>query len=160
MTNMDENKYAVLLTDTQEVKILECDPQEELFKIARGAIGCDWIELVEPEPLARDGFLLLIDEEGKLRNDELGINCIASLLYGADQHGDPIVGDAIVVKSAGECLELLTSDEAQHLAEGFTKDRAKAIEKISRAFNLQPIPKQDLPDRHRRQPCRKDGMER
>ena len=42
---MDEKKFAVLLTDTQEVKILECDPQEEMFEIARGAIGCDWIDL-------------------------------------------------------------------------------------------------------------------
>ena len=75
---MDEKKFAVLLTDTQEVKILECDPQEEMFEIARGAIGCDWIELVETEALSKDGYLLLIDEEGKLRDDDLMINCIAS----------------------------------------------------------------------------------
>ena len=44
---MDEKKFAVMLTDTQEIKTLECDPQEEIFEIARGTIGCEWIELVE-----------------------------------------------------------------------------------------------------------------
>ena len=87
---MDEKKFAVLLTDTQDVKIIECDPQEEMFDIARGIIGCDWIELVEPEPLTKDGYLLLIDEEGKLRDEDLPINCVASDLYGSDQHGDPL----------------------------------------------------------------------
>ncbi len=52
---MDEKKFAVMLTDTQEIKTLECDPQEELFEIARGSIGCEWIELVEAEPLAKKG---------------------------------------------------------------------------------------------------------
>ena len=63
---MYEKKFAVMLTDTQEIKTLECDPQEELFEIARGTIGCEWIELVEAEPPAKKGYLMLIDEEGKL----------------------------------------------------------------------------------------------
>ena len=157
---MDEKKYAVLLTDTQNVKIVECDPQEEMFDIARGIIGCDWIELVEPEPLSKDGFLMLIDEEGKLRGGALTINCIASELYGADRHGDPIIGNAMIVRAADECLELLTADEAKRLAAGFEQKRDMAIEKISRTFNLQPVSKSDLADRPRRQPCRKDSMER
>ena len=52
---MDEKKIAVMLTATQEIKSQECDPQEELFEIARGSIGCEWIELVEAEPLAKKG---------------------------------------------------------------------------------------------------------
>ena len=71
---MDEKKFAVMLTDTQEIKTLECDPQEELFEIARGTIGCEWIELVEAEPLAKDGYLMLIDEEGKLKKGPVSIN--------------------------------------------------------------------------------------
>ena len=159
---MDENKFAVLLTDTQEVKILECDPQEEMFEIARGAIGCDWIELVETEALSKDGYLLLIDEEGKLRDDDLMINCIASELYGADRHGDPIVGNAMAVRAGDEQLELLTEDEAKRLASALERKRDRAIEKVSRAFGLAPVHKADLetPDPHRRQPCGKDHMER
>ena len=54
---MEEKKYAVLLTDNQEIKILECDPQEEIFEIARGSLGCEWIELVEPDALSKNGYL-------------------------------------------------------------------------------------------------------
>ena len=71
---MDEKKFAVLLTDTQDVKVVECDPQEEIFGIARGLIGCDWIELVEAEPLADKGYLMLIDEEGKLKGSVLVVD--------------------------------------------------------------------------------------
>ena len=41
---MDDKRFAVLLTDAQEVKILECDPQKEMFDIARDTIGCEWTE--------------------------------------------------------------------------------------------------------------------
>ena len=87
---MDEKRFAVLLTDAQEVLLMACNPQKELFGIARQAIGCDWVELVEAEPLAKQGMLLLIDEEGKLKPGAAFINCIASHLYGAEEHGDPI----------------------------------------------------------------------
>ena len=77
---MDEKRFAVLLTDAQEVLLMACNPQKELFGIARQAIGCDWVELVEAEPLAKQGMLLLIDEEGKLKPGAAFINCIASHL--------------------------------------------------------------------------------
>ena len=146
---MDEKKFAVLLTDTQDVKVVECDPH-------------DWIELVEADPLADKGYLLLIDEEGKLRDGDLSINCIASDLYGADQHGDPIIGNALVVRAQDESLELMTESEAKELAAGFEQSRDRSIEKISRAFGLMPQVKKDpeIGDAGRRQPCRKDGMER
>ena len=159
---MDEKKFAVLLTDNQEVKVVECDPQEEIFGIARGFIGCDWIELVEVEPLADKGCLLLIDEEGKLRDGDLSINCIASELYGSDRHGDPIIGNALVVRALDESLELMTESEAKQLAAGFEQHRDRAIEKVSRAFGLMPMQAKDpeIGDAGRRQPCRKRGMER
>ena len=113
---MDEKKFAVLLTDTQEVKVLECDPQEEMLSIARDCIGCDWIELIDLNPGAGEGYVMLIDEEGKLRDRDLLINCVASDLYGADRHGDPIIGNAVIVKAADDTLELMTHSDAQGLA--------------------------------------------
>ena len=159
---MDEKKYAVLLTDKQDVRILECDPQKELFETARGLIGCDWIELVEPDSIVENGYLMLIDEEGKLRDGQLSINCIASDLYGSDRHGDPIVGNAIIVHANDEQLELLTDTEARMLAMEFNQKRYHAIEKISEAFGIRPVPdpSHDLPGVMRRQPCKKNGMER
>ena len=158
----DERKFAVLLTDTQEIKIVECDPQEEMFGIARGLIGCEWIELVEATPLAEQGYLLLIDDEGKMRSGEIPINCIASDLYASDQHGDPIVGNTMIVRAAEEKLELLTASEAKHLADDLVKSRDKAIEKISRAFGLLPKQKTEpeFVSASRRQPCKKNDMER
>lgn len=64
---MNEKQYAVLLTETQDVRIIACNPEREMFDIAREAMGCDWIELVEAEPLAKDDLLMMIDEEGKLK---------------------------------------------------------------------------------------------
>ena len=62
---MDEKQYAVLLTETQDVKVMVCNSGKDMFDIGREAIDCDWIELVEAEPLAKDGLLMMIDEEGK-----------------------------------------------------------------------------------------------
>ncbi len=159
---MDERKFAVMLTDTQEIKTLECDPQEELFAIARGSIGCEWIELVEAEPLAQKGFLTLTDEESKLKKGPVSINCLASDLYGSDRHGDAIVGNAMVVRAGDEHLTLLTKEEATTLAAKLKAKRDLAIEKISAAFGLKPIvkPKLEIVSLSRRQSCRKNSMER
>ena len=153
----EEKKYAVLLTDAQEIKMLECDPQEELLEIARGTIGCDWIELVEPDPLAEKGYVMMIDEEGKLRNHPASINCIASEMYGSDRHGDPIVGNAVIVRAADERLDLLSKTEAELLADSLNHKRDLAIEKISKAFGI--LPSADSRSK-RRQPCKKNDMER
>ncbi len=159
---MDENKYAVILTEEQGITILECDPKYEIFDTARLAIGCDWIEIVDAEDLTEKGYLMLIDEEGKLRDGDLPINCIASDLYGADRHGDPIVGNAMIVKDGDEQLELLSHDEAKQLASAFLQQRDRSVEKISRAFGLVPAEKQqhEMSDLFRRHPCGKDSMER
>ena len=125
---MYEKKFAVVLTDKQEIKELECDPQEELFEIARGTIGCEWIELVEDEPLAKKGYLMLIDEEGKLKKGPVSINCLASDLYGADRNGDAIVGNVMVVRAEDERLTLLTKEEATALAAGFEAKRDLTVE--------------------------------
>lgn len=159
---MEDKRFAVLLTDAQEVKILECDPQKEMFDIARDAIGCEWIELKEPEPLARDGLVMMIDEEGKLRNGTAFINCIASHLYGSERHGDPIVGHAVIVKATEESIELLTEAEAKQVAFSMEQARGYSIDKIAKAFGLRPSHKKDIEkgEPARRQPCKKTMPER
>lgn len=62
-------------------KVIACNPDKDIFDIGREAIGCDWIELVEAEPLAKDGLLMMIDEEGKLKPGGALINATASALY-------------------------------------------------------------------------------
>ena len=130
---MNDKQYAVLLTET-DVRIIACNPEREMFDIAREAIGCDWIELVEAEPLAKDDLLMMIDEEGKLKPGGALINATASALYGTQQHGDPIMGNAVVVRTNGENLELLTAGEAKQLAARMEHVRDQALQKIAEAF--------------------------
>ena len=159
---MDEKRYAVLLTETQDVKVLECDPAKNIFDIGRSAIGCDWIELVTANSLAKDGFLMMIDEEGKLKPGGALINATASALYETERHGDPIVGNAVVVRSTGENLELLTAGEAEQLAARMEVIRDRTLQKISEAFARRSAHKQERssPSPAQRQPCRKDNLER
>ena len=58
---MDEKQYAVLLTETQDVKVIACNLDKDIFDIGREAIGCDWIELVEAEPLAKIDYVKVVD---------------------------------------------------------------------------------------------------
>lgn len=159
---MDEKRFAVLLTDAQEVLLMACNPQKELFDIARQAIGCDWIELVEAEPLAKQGMLLLIDEEGKLKPGAAFINCTASHLYGAEDHGDPIVGNAVIVKTTSEQLELMTETEARQLTAAREQIRASAIARVTEKFAPGPAHRTERSTAAapHRQPCKRNDQER
>lgn len=159
---MDDKRFAVLLTDAQEVLLMACNPQKELFDIARQAIGCDWIELVEAEPLAKQGMLMMIDEEGKLKPGAAFINCMASHLYGAETQGDPIVGNAVIVKTTGEQLELMTEAEARQLAADLEQIRASAIALITEKFAPRPAHQKERSTAAApyRQPCRRNNQER
>lgn len=162
MSNMmNEKSFAVLLTETQEVKLLSCNPEKEIFDIVREVIGCEWIELVKPEALSHDDMVMLIDEEGKLK-DKCYVNCIASHLYGSEHHGDSIVGNAVIAKVSDEDLELMTEAEAKQLVASLEESRAESIEKVSKAFGLRPISNmnQDKAEKKNRQPCRRHTEER
>lgn len=135
---MDEKRYVVLLTDDQEVKVLECDPQKELFSIARDYIGCKWIELIDLNPGSAEGYVMLIDAEGKLHDQALLVNCVASDLFGSDRHGDLIIGNVVIVKGNNDDLELMTHSDAQDLANALERRLKHAVEKISNAFGLSP----------------------
>ena len=159
---MDEKQYAVLLTETQDVKVMACNSGKDIFDIGREAIGCDWIELVEAEPLAKDGLLMMIDEEGKLKSGGALINVTASALYRTERHGDPIMGNAVVVRTTGETLELLTAGEAEQLAIRMEAIRDRALQKITEAFARRSAHQQERSASApaRRQPCRKGKLER
>lgn len=134
---MNDRKYAVLLTDVQEIKIIECNPDKEIFDIARSAIGCEWIEVVRPLPhnFGTD-WVMLIDEEGKLLDNTPSINCTASYLYGSNIHKDPIVGSVVIAKNDGENLTLLTGYEAELLAAVFQQNICEYITVIAKSFNV------------------------
>lgn len=74
------------------------------------------IETVYPKGLKRP-YLMVVNYEGRLRNME--INPVASYLYGTQNHGEPIVGPAMILKQImtddGPDIGFLTQDEAIHL---------------------------------------------
>lgn len=74
------------------------------------AVG-GWLEIVHPKRL-KQPYCMIVNDEGLLRN--LPLNVFGSLLYGMDYHGNPIVGDIVLIKeginSNGEC-DLVGLDE-------------------------------------------------
>ncbi len=161
MSYMNEKMFAVQVTDTQEVKLLPCDPEKDLCDIGCEAIGCDWIEMVELNSLADHHLIMIIDEEGKFK-EKCYVNCIASHLYGSEQHGDPIVGNVVIVKDCDENLEPMTEKEAKQLVTVLEASRAESIEKVAKAFGLRPISSmsRENAEKKNRQPCRGQPEER
>lgn len=59
-------------------------------------IGVDWIEIVHPRRLP-EGFVMVVDEMG-LMKDNAVLNPVGSWFYETDKHGDPIVGNVLIMK--------------------------------------------------------------
>lgn len=83
---------------------------EPAYKSIGDAVG-GWIEVVHPVRLKRP-YCMIVNEEGMLLN--LPMNMFGSFLYGTDYHGNPILGDIVLLKegidSDGE-LDILGLDE-------------------------------------------------
>lgn len=86
-------EYAIKLNVNQTVDIIKIPDIKGTDWYAK-QIGCDWIEVVRPK-YANDDYMLVLDEEGKLKDN--CINLIASSMYGTFDHGDPIVGNCLLL---------------------------------------------------------------
>lgn len=75
-----------------------------------------FIEIVHPIGLLNP-YCIIVNEEGIVRG--LKINRVGSLLYGSHFHGNPILGDLVVMKTEftpeGPDIVGLEDDELQHL---------------------------------------------
>lgn len=67
---------------------------EPLYKTVGRTVG-GYIEIVRPRRLPGE-YCMLINEDGKLIG--LPINVVGSSLYGYESHGDPIMGDIVLMK--------------------------------------------------------------
>ena len=82
----------VVVTTNHEVRVENfSDP---LYKTVGSAVG-GYIEHVHPMRLARP-LCMIVNEEGRLL--DLPLNHIGSFFYGTDQHGEPIVGNIVIMK--------------------------------------------------------------
>ena len=86
-------KGIVITTDDQ---LRVQDFSLPLYQSAGEAVG-GYIEHVNPRLLRRP-YCLLVNEEGLLLG--LPINALASYMYGTHMHGNPIVGDVVLLKNA------------------------------------------------------------
>ena len=65
-----------------------------LYKTVGKVVG-GYIEIVHPKGLSKP-YIMIVNEEGRLL--DLPLNHIGSFFYGTDQHGEPIVGNIVVMK--------------------------------------------------------------
>ena len=82
----------IVVTTDLEIRIEEfSDP---LYKTVGSAVG-GYIEHVNPARL-RHPYCMIVNEEGRLL--DLPLNYVGSYFYGTDQHGEPIVGNIVIMK--------------------------------------------------------------
>ena len=82
----------IVVTTNLEIRIEEfSDP---LYKTVGSAVG-GYIEHVKPARL-RHPYCMIVNEEGRLL--DLPLNYVGSYFYGTDQHGEPIVGNIVIMK--------------------------------------------------------------
>ena len=82
----------IVVTTDLEIRIEEfSDP---LYKTVGSAVG-GYIEHVKAARL-RQPYCMIVNEEGRLL--DLPLNYVGSYFYGTDQHGEPIVGNIVIMK--------------------------------------------------------------
>lgn len=109
-------KGVVVTTDnTVEIR----DFGEPLYKTVCESVG-GYIEIVHPIGLT-DPLVMIVNEEGLIL--ELPVNQLGSLLYGTHMHGNPIVGNIVVMQTgfvSGEPdIVGLDDNQAAELAKTF-----------------------------------------
>ena len=76
-----------------KIKVLDCSDVIN-YQVLQELMG-SYIEIVRPKGL-ESPFVMVIDEEERLKKKP--INVIGSYFYGFQEHGEPIVGDVLLVK--------------------------------------------------------------
>ena len=114
-------------------------------------------ELMRIDPATRAKYMV-----------EIPNHMFTSYLYESPEHGDMIIGNAMIVKQDGEDLRLLTQDEAIDLAKDMSKIRNVSIHEMTEFLsNLKLAEKQPEKsisailrmgaEKGNRQPCRSDA---
>ena len=129
MKNVAENNAVLLGVDYARVEKLTLPDGAKMMDALRETVGCEWIEIVHPVGLT-EPYLMVVDEEGLLK-DRPALNVIASYLYGTHEHGQPIVGNAVIIKEVetdeGAELAWLTEEEELAIERKIEGTWAKAV---------------------------------
>ena len=111
-------KYAVKLNVDGTADIINV-PENRDWQWYSRQIGCDYIENVYPRGL-NEPYMMVIDEEGLLKEKPI-LNFYASWLYETHKHGNPIVGNALIMK-------MIDTDDGPDVG-GLEKEEAEAVQK-------------------------------
>ena len=112
-------KYVVkLAVDYVRIERVAIPEQAPMLQTLYDAIGCETVQVIGSD-LLPEGYIIVIDEDGKCKERPV-LNPLASYLYGTPDHGDPIVGNAIIMKTGpdenGEMdMAWLTESEASEI---------------------------------------------
>ena len=82
----------IVITTDNHASVM--DFSEPLYQTVGGAVG-GYIEIVKPCGL-KHPLVMIVNEEGKLI--DLPVNIYGSALYGTSRHGEPIVGDIVIMQ--------------------------------------------------------------
>lgn len=98
-------KKMVLVTTNNEVSVIDYpaknpgDYMEELRGFYK-AINCDCVQEVHARYMPKfiedcKGLVMIVDDEGLITGKQ--VNFVGSLFYGTPMHGNPIVGDMLIM---------------------------------------------------------------
>lgn len=113
---------AIKITSDAKVEVINI--AQPFYKALQTEVG-GYIEIVRPKGLEYP-LCMVIDEEGCLKRKP--INGFGSYIYGYHEHGNPIVGDVVIMKEVetndGRDLECLGDSEISELLDLIAKGEA------------------------------------
>lgn len=83
----------IVITTTNHISVQ--DFGRPLYQTVGAVVG-GYIEHVHPKHLP-EPYCMIVDEEGLLKEQPV-LNLVGSVLYGTPEHGQPIVGDVVIMK--------------------------------------------------------------
>ena len=103
--------------------VVDVSDEIELSDICE-ELGFDFAEIVRPRKRLPRGFVIICDEEGLLKPNEL--NHVASWFYETEKHGSPIVGNVMVLKEVfgdeGPELSGMTEEDVNKVFDAIGKE--------------------------------------
>lgn len=131
------NEYGVKLScHGLMTELVERKDSESILDFCYRVIGCKTIDIVRPQNLDA-AYCMIVDDEGLLA-ERPRFNVFASHLYGAHVHGQPIVGNAVLMKNRqdddGVTTIWLDKTEASALADSIGNNVMSIVSELDDAI--------------------------
>lgn len=118
------------------IEPVERKGNESVLEFCYRVIGCRTIDIVTLQCLG-DLYCMVVDDEG-LFVDKPHLNAFASYLYGSHMHGQPIVGDVVLMKNVqtpdGVETVWLSKEEANALTRDIGHNVLNVVNELNNAI--------------------------